>query len=105
MSGVHSQTSSATRPQSEPSRRNRPSPDNPRNTSGEVARDALVVELAAPPTALPVLVGHTVALRAELSSEGQVVFVSGVGQIADRATVSGGDCDSQRPLPAMPRMA
>jgi hypothetical protein len=56
----------------------------------DVARDALVVDLAAPPTALPVLVGHTVALRAELSSEGQVVFVSGVGQIADRATVSGG---------------
>ena len=54
------------------------------------ARDALVVELAAPQTALPVLVGHTVSLRAELSSEGQVVFVSGVGQIADRATVSGG---------------
>lgn len=55
----------------------------------DAARDALVVELAAPPTALPVLVGHTVALRAELSSQGQVVFVSGVGQIADRATVSG----------------
>lgn len=56
----------------------------------DAARDALVVDLAAPVTALPVLVGHTVALRAELSSEGQVVFVSGVGQIADRATVNGG---------------
>ncbi|HEX8793856.1 MAG TPA: CehA/McbA family metallohydrolase [Polyangiaceae bacterium] len=55
----------------------------------DAARDALVVDLVAPPTALPVLVGHTVALRAELSSEGQVVFVSGVGQIADRATVNG----------------
>jgi len=31
-----------------------------------------------------------VALRAELASEGQVVFVPGVGQLADRATVSGG---------------
>ena len=34
--------------------------------------------------------GHEFALRAELSSEGQVVFVPGVGPIADRATVSGG---------------
>ncbi len=56
----------------------------------DAPRDALIVDLTAPPTALPVLVGHTVALRAELSSEGQVVFVSGVGQIADRAVVSGG---------------
>lgn len=33
---------------------------------------------------------HAVALRAEMPSEGQVVFVSGVGQVADRATVTGG---------------
>jgi hypothetical protein len=33
--------------------------------------------------------GHSVALRAEMSSEGQVVFVPGVGQLADRATVDG----------------
>ena len=32
---------------------------------------------------------HAVALRAELPSGGHVVFVSGVGQIADRAGVSG----------------
>jgi hypothetical protein len=34
-------------------------------------------------------IGHTVALRAELSSEGQVVFAAGIGQLADRATVTG----------------
>jgi hypothetical protein len=50
--------------------------------------DAVAFELTAPSTAAGI--GHSVALRAELSSEGQVVFVSGVGQIADRATVSGG---------------
>src|SRR5258708_7462727 len=33
---------------------------------------------------------HTVALRAELPSEGRILFASGIGQIADRATVSGG---------------
>src|SRR5271155_3244752 len=32
---------------------------------------------------------HTLALRAELQSEGQPVFVPGVGSLADRANVSG----------------
>jgi len=50
-------------------------------------RDALAIELTAPPDGA--LDGHRVALRGELSSDGQVVFVPGVGQIADRASVSG----------------
>jgi hypothetical protein len=54
----------------------------------DVARDALLVDLRADGS--PAVAGHTIALRAELSSEGQVVFVPGVGQIADRATVTGG---------------
>jgi hypothetical protein len=54
----------------------------------DAARDALLVDLTA--DASPAVAGHTIALRAELSSEGQVVFVPGVGQIADRATVTGG---------------
>jgi hypothetical protein len=53
----------------------------------DTARDAMILDLLAPPAAVA---GHTINLRAELSSEGQVVFVSGVGQIADRALVSGG---------------
>ncbi|HEX3345420.1 MAG TPA: hypothetical protein VHS09_12640, partial [Polyangiaceae bacterium] len=54
-------------------------------------RDALLLDLVAAPGALGVVPGgHTIALRAELSSEGQVVFVSGVGQIADRTQVTGG---------------
>ena len=56
----------------------------------DAARDALLVDLVSAPGALAAVGGeHTVALRAELSSEGQVVFVSGVGQIADRAEVTG----------------
>jgi hypothetical protein len=54
----------------------------------DAARDALVVDLIADPGAA--VAGHTIALRAELSSEGQAVFVSGVGPIADRTTVTGG---------------
>ena len=50
--------------------------------------DALAISLTARPGAEAS--EHTIAVRAELSSEGQVVFVSGVGQIADRASVSGG---------------
>jgi hypothetical protein len=50
--------------------------------------DALSLVLTAPPG--PETAGHEFALRAELSSEGQVVFVPGVGSIADRITVSGG---------------
>ncbi|HEY8038736.1 MAG TPA: CehA/McbA family metallohydrolase, partial [Polyangiaceae bacterium] len=56
----------------------------------EAARDALAIDLTVTPGEGAALAGHTVSLRAELSSEGQVVFVSGVGQLADRATVSGG---------------
>jgi hypothetical protein len=57
----------------------------------DAPRDALLVDLVAAPGALAAVGGeHTVALRAELSSEGQVVFVSGVGQIADRTEVTGG---------------
>ena len=33
---------------------------------------------------------HTIALRAELPSEGQVIFASGIGQLADRASVTAG---------------
>jgi hypothetical protein len=53
----------------------------------DTARDALVVVLTTPPD--PQTAGHEFALRAEVSSEGQVVFVPGVGPIADRVTVSG----------------
>jgi hypothetical protein len=49
------------------------------------AHDALVISLDAASSAT----GHTLALTAELASEGEVVFVSGVGQIADRASVAG----------------
>ena len=52
------------------------------------ARDAVTLDLTSPPG--PALAGHSVALRAELSSEGQAVFVPGVGQIADQAKVAGG---------------
>jgi len=51
------------------------------------AADAISILLSARPNAVEA--GHTVALRAELPSDGQVVFVSGVGQIADRALVTG----------------
>ncbi|MGD0525702.1 MAG: CehA/McbA family metallohydrolase [Polyangiaceae bacterium] len=57
----------------------------------DAPHDALLVDLVATPGALAAVAGdHTIALRAELSSEGQVVFVSGVGQIADRTQVTGG---------------
>jgi hypothetical protein len=52
------------------------------------ARDALTMGLVVREGAQAM--GHTIALRAELSSEGQVVFAPGVGPLADRATVSGG---------------
>jgi hypothetical protein len=54
----------------------------------DAARDTLRVDLIGDPST-PVA-GHTIALRAELSSEGQVVFVPGVGPIADRTTTTGG---------------
>jgi hypothetical protein len=54
----------------------------------DAASDLLSIALTARPSAASS--AHTVALRAEMPSEGQVVFVSGVGQVADRATVSGG---------------
>jgi hypothetical protein len=50
-------------------------------------RDALAIDVTGPPEGA--LEGHRVAIRAELSSDGQVVFVPGIGQIADRASVSG----------------
>ncbi len=50
-------------------------------------RDALLVALVHVGAEA---VGHSIALRAEMSSEGQVVFASGVGPLADRATVTGG---------------
>ncbi len=53
----------------------------------DVARDALAIQVTAPPG--PAGVSHVLGLRAELGSEGEVVFVPGVGPIADRATVSG----------------
>lgn len=53
----------------------------------DAANDALVVELQMKGS---VAEQHTVGVRAELSADGQIVFVSGVGEIADRATVTGG---------------
>jgi hypothetical protein len=53
----------------------------------DVARDALLIGLAVDDAAL--FGDHTLSLRGELSSDGQVVFVTGVGQVADRASVSG----------------
>jgi hypothetical protein len=50
------------------------------------AHDAIAIRLAAP--AEGALAAHAVALRVELSSDGQTVFVPGVGPIADRASVS-----------------
>jgi hypothetical protein len=50
-------------------------------------RNVLDITLAPPAGFLEA--GHTLALRADLASGGQVVFVSGVGQLADRATVIG----------------
>jgi hypothetical protein len=50
-------------------------------------RDALAIDVTGPSAGA--LEGHRVAIRAELSSDGQVVFVPGIGQIADRASVSG----------------
>ncbi len=52
------------------------------------ARDALTIQLTRPAGADTG--NHEFALRAELSTDGHVVFVPGVGTVADRATVSGG---------------
>jgi hypothetical protein len=55
------------------------------------SREALVVTVTAPAgTGSADVGGHEFALRAELASDGQTLFVPGVGTIADRATVSGG---------------
>src|ERR1700682_3308749 len=51
----------------------------------DAARDVLAINLTAQPRSE--VAAHSVSLRAELASEGQVVFVSGIGQLADRATV------------------
>lgn len=53
------------------------------------ARDAATLELEIRGDTGASASEHGVALSAELTSEGEVVFVSGVGQIADRTTVSG----------------
>ncbi|HEY8087871.1 MAG TPA: hypothetical protein VIF09_08500, partial [Polyangiaceae bacterium] len=50
--------------------------------------DALVIDVLVPQEAAAS--GHAFGIRAELSSDGQVVFVPGVGPIADRVTVAGG---------------
>ena len=52
----------------------------------DVPHDSLSILLVAPP--VENAGDHTVSLRAETGSEGQVVFVPGVGPVADRATVS-----------------
>ncbi len=49
--------------------------------------EALAVRVTAPPGAGA---GHEFALRAEVGSDGQTVFVPGIGTVADRATVAGG---------------
>jgi hypothetical protein len=51
----------------------------------DIIHDALAIALDVPPAAG----GHTFVLTAEMASDGEAVFVSGVGQIADRASVSG----------------
>jgi hypothetical protein len=53
----------------------------------DAAHDALTLQITAAPDQTA---GHEFSLRAELASDQQVVFVPGVGPIADRATVSGG---------------
>jgi hypothetical protein len=50
------------------------------------ARDALLISVEGDPGAGA---AHEVSLRADLGSEGDVVFVAGVGQVADRTTASG----------------
>ena len=50
------------------------------------ARDVLEVEISGVPD--PVRSSHAIALRAGLSSDGQVVFVPGRGPVADRVTLS-----------------
>jgi hypothetical protein len=63
------------------------------------ARSALAIKLTRTPGADTG--AHEFALRAELAADGHVVFVPGVGTIADRATVSGGALvvyDEPRPI-------
>jgi hypothetical protein len=50
------------------------------------ARDAVTIDIGSAPGGPSE--SHAVALRADLSSDGQVVFVPGVGPLADRATLS-----------------
>jgi hypothetical protein len=51
------------------------------------AHDAIAITATAPPAVD--LGGHTFALQADMASDGQVVFVAGVGPVADRATIAG----------------
>jgi hypothetical protein len=53
----------------------------------EPDRDTLAIDLVAPPGGA--IAAHAVSLRADFSSDGRVVFVPGLGTIADRAAVSG----------------
>jgi hypothetical protein len=51
------------------------------------ARDSIAITATAPPAVD--LGGHTFALQADMASDGQIIFVAGVGPVADRATVAG----------------
>ncbi len=61
--------------------------DTDMNLHVDPERDVLAMAVTPPPGFAEG--GHTLALRAEVASAGQVVFVAGVGQLADRATVTG----------------
>ena len=53
----------------------------------DASHDTMAVTAGAPP-AVP-LAGHTFALQADVATDGQPIFVAGVGPVADRATVAG----------------
>lgn len=53
----------------------------------DAAHDAIAIVLHASPASG--IGDHTIALRADLSNEADVVFVPGVGEVADRGTVTG----------------
>ena len=53
----------------------------------DASHDTMAVTAGAPPAVD--LAGHTFALQADMASDGQPIFVAGVGPVADRATVAG----------------